>query len=135
MNRRSWWRFLAVMGVVTAILTVPEPVLAQAMEARGLDEDASAPNVLASITAVLGSLFYAPFKAVVMCPVSAVGAGATWVVTGGARSPATQVLHVGCEGDYFITRPMIRGQAEFREPDPPAAQLRAISRPSVSPGS
>ena len=134
MKRRSWWRFLVMVGLLGVVLTVPVPVLAQATESPGIDEDASAPNILASVTAVLGSLVYAPFKAILVCPVSAVGAGATWLVTGGEPSPATQVLHTGCEGDYFITRPMIRGQAEFREPDSPDVQLQAIARPSVSPG-
>jgi len=133
MNRKAWWRFLVVVGLVGGVLTAPAPVLAQATEAVSPDEEANLTNVLGSIMAVVGSFVYAPFKAVVVCPVSAVGAGVTWLVTGGEPSPATQVLHVGCEGDYFITRPMIRGQEEFREPDSPSVQLRAVAGPSVSP--
>ena len=134
MNWKTWCRILAVVGVVGVVLAVPTSVRAQAAEAATADVEASPTNVLASITAILGSFVYAPFKAVVLCPVSAVGAGATWLVTGGEPSPAKRVLQVGCEGDYFVTRPMLRGQAEFREPDSPSVQLRAVARPSVSPG-
>jgi hypothetical protein len=125
MNWKTWCRILTVMGVVGAVLAAPAPVLAQAAETTGLDEDASARNLLAGFTAVLGSFVYAPFKAVVLCPVSAVGAGATWLATGGEPSPARRVLQIGCEGDYFITRGMVRGPEEFREPDSPSAQLQA----------
>ncbi len=133
MNRRAWWRSVAAAGIVAMVLTAPAPALAQATEARGLDEEASPANVLASISAVLGSVFYAPFKAVLVCPVSAVAAGVTFLATSGAPAPATTVLHIGCEGDNFVTRAMIRGQDEFREPDLPAVQQHAVTRPSVAP--
>ncbi len=126
MSWKTWRTILTVMGVVGAVLAAPAPVLAQAAETATLDEDASATNVLASITAVLGSFVYVPFKAVVLCPVSAVGAGATWLATGGEPSPARRVLQIGCEGDYFVTSRMVRGQAEFREPDSPSAQLQSV---------
>ncbi len=130
MNWKTWCRILAVVGVVGVVLAVPTSVRAQAAEAETADVEASPTNVLASITAVLGSFVYAPFKAVVVCPISAVGAGATWLATGGEPSPANRVLHIGCDGDYFITRRMVRGQEEFREPDSPSAQLQqGVARP------
>jgi len=82
------------------------------------------PGFLAAVGATLGSLFYAPFKAVVICPVSAVGAGATWLATGGESSPADSVLRVGCQGSYFVTSHMVLGQADFRQPNSPEAQLK-----------
>ncbi len=132
MNRNAWRKLLVAMGILGVVLAAPVPAPAQSQEAAAADEEASLTNVLASLSSLAGSFFYAPFKAVVMCPVSAVGAGATWAVTGGATYPAKQVLHVGCEGDYFVTRPMVRGQAEFREPDAPDAQLGSVARPSVA---
>lgn len=122
MNRKAWCRMLFVMGVVGFFLTAPAVVRVQAAETAA-DEETSPTNVLAGITAVLGSFVYAPFKAVVLCPVSAVGAGAAWLVTGGAPSPAERVLRVGCGGDYFVTPRMLRGQQEFREPDAPENAL------------
>ena len=134
MNRQMWWKLLVVVGIVGIVLAAPTPVLAQATEAASPDEEANLTNALASVTAVVSSFIYAPFKAVVLCPFSALGAGATWLATGGKPSPATQVLHVGCEGDYFVTRGMIRGQEEFREPDPPSIHLQEVVRPYVLAG-
>lgn len=120
---RRWGRILAVLAAAGILGAAPTAARAQGAGAAAADEEMSATNILAGIAATLGSLAYAPFKAVVLCPASAVGAGATWLATGGQPFRAGRVLQIGCEGDYFISRSMVRGQQEFREPDAPEQTL------------
>jgi hypothetical protein len=119
MSGNTWRNIVVVLGVVAAVAAAPVTAQAQA----AVEEDTSFTNVLAGVTAILGSLVYAPFKAVLVCPFSAVGAGATWLATGGEASPADRVLRIGCEGDYFVTRSTLRGRQEFRQPDAPEEVL------------
>jgi hypothetical protein len=119
--RRSALALVMAVGVVLggALPVQAEPVPGDGTTVRGF---------LAAVGATFGTLFYAPFKVVIVCPVSAVGAGATWLASGGESSPADSVLRVGCQGSYFITADMVRGEADFREPDAPEAQMGGETR-------
>lgn len=77
----------------------------------------SGPTILAGVGAVLGSLVYAPFKAFIMCPVSAVASGVTYAATRGGTDTAEYVLRLGCTGTYFISPSMVQGQEAFRRYD------------------
>ena len=77
-------------------------------------EDRPGAQALATAAAVVGSLFYAPFKAVVICPGMALASGASLAVTGGDKTTAESLLRVGCSGTYLITPDMVRGQEEFQ---------------------
>jgi hypothetical protein len=72
---------------------------------------------VAGVGAVAGSIVYAPFKALVMCPVSAIASGATYAVTGGATDTPRFLLRVGCTGTYVIAPAMVQGQEAFRAYD------------------
>ena len=72
---------------------------------------------MAGTGAVLGSIFFVPFKALIMCPVGAVAAGGTYAVTGGETETANYLLRLGCTGTYFISPAMIQGQEAFRRYD------------------
>jgi hypothetical protein len=119
--RRGALALVMTVGVVLggALPAQAEPVPGDGTTVRGF---------LAAVGATFGTLFYAPFKAVIVCPVAAVGAGATWLATGGEPSPADSVVRVGCLGSYFISADMVRGEADFREPDAPEAQMGGEAR-------
>ena len=82
-----------------------------------LSSPSSGSTVLAGTGAVLGSIFFVPFKALIMCPVGAVAAGGTYAVTGGETETANYLLRLGCTGTYFISPAMIQGQEAFRRYD------------------
>lgn len=76
-------------------------------------------TVLAGVGAVAGSIVYAPFKALVLCPVSAVAAGATYAVTRGSTDTPDFLLRLGCTGTYFVSPAMVQGEEPFRPYDEP----------------
>ncbi|RPI08554.1 MAG: hypothetical protein EHM71_08115 [Zetaproteobacteria bacterium] len=76
-------------------------------------------SILAGVGAVAGSVVYAPFKALVLCPVSAVAAGATYVVTRGSSDTPDFLLRLGCTGTYVVSPAMVQGEEEFRPYDSP----------------
>jgi hypothetical protein len=77
----------------------------------------SGSSVVAGVGAVLGTVVYAPFKALVLCPVGAVASGATYVATGGETETAGYVLRLGCTGTYLVTPAMVQGHETFRRYD------------------
>ncbi len=77
-------------------------------------DDRPGVQALATAAAIVGSVVYAPFKAVVICPGMALASGASLAVTGGDKATAESLLRVGCTGTYFITPDMVRGQEEFQ---------------------
>jgi len=86
---------------------------------------------LATAGAVAGTVVYAPFKAVVLCPLMAVAAGVTEVLPF-ARSTSGFLLRTGCRGSYLLTPGMVRGAAEFQGsggPIPAPEPLRPIQTP------
>lgn len=121
---RSMWRAALVAGVVGLLAVLPSAVRAQGAGGPASDGETGAAYELAGVASVLGTLVYAPFKAVILCPFAAVGAGATWAVTGGETIQAERVLQIGCGGDYLVTRQMVLGRQEIRLPDLPALQAQ-----------
>jgi hypothetical protein len=78
------------------------------------EPSSSGSTLVAGIGAAAGSAVYAPFKALIMCPVGAVASGATYAATGGKTDRASYVLRLGCTGTYFISPAMVQGQEAFR---------------------
>ncbi len=74
----------------------------------------SATEVMAKGAAAVGTFFYAPFKALAICPGMALASGASLAFSHGDRSTAEYLLRVGCTGTYLITPEMVRGQQEFQ---------------------
>jgi hypothetical protein len=60
---------------------------------------------------------YAPFKALVLCPVSAVAAGVTYAITLGSTDTSDFLLRLGCTGTYVVSPTMVQGEADFRQYD------------------
>ena len=77
----------------------------------------SGSSVVAGVGAVLGTVVYAPFKALVLCPVGAVASGVTYAATGGETETAGYVLRLGCTGTYLVTPAMVQGHEAFRRYD------------------
>ncbi len=77
----------------------------------------SGSGVVAGVGAVAGSVVYAPFKALIMCPVSAVASGVTYAATWGGTDTSDYLLRLGCTGTYFISPSMVQGQETFRRYD------------------
>jgi hypothetical protein len=74
----------------------------------------SATEVLATGAAAVGTFFYAPFKALAICPGMALASGASVALIHDNRLTAEYLLRVGCTGTYVITPEMVRGQQQFR---------------------
>ncbi len=106
---------LLVLCLVVALLSVPLTGWAQGTPPpdAAIQPSASARTVVAGIGAVVGSIVYAPFKAVIMCPVGALASGVSYVVTGGEPDPADYLLRLGCTGTYLITPDMVQGEKPF----------------------
>ena len=77
--------------------------------------------IVAGVGAVVGSVVYAPFKALIMCPVSAVASGVTYAATRGGTDTSEYLLRLGCTGTYLISPAMVRGHEAFRRYDEPQA--------------
>jgi len=117
-HARSW-----ILAVTIASLLVVVPVLGWAQEAPASSDSGSGPSgrtILAGVGAVIGSIFYAPFKGLIMCPaVGLVAGGVTYAATGGEKETPDYLLRLGCSGTYFVSPSMIQGQESFRAYDAP----------------
>jgi hypothetical protein len=127
-------RELGVLALVLGMAVVPGALAAQERPEPVPASDVPAPagtQGLAVAGALTGTAVYAPFKAVVLCPVMAVAAGVTQVLPF-ARSTSGYLLRVGCKGTYLISPEMVRGREEFQGgggPLPEVDRLRPIQRP------
>ncbi len=74
-------------------------------------------HIVAGVGAVAGSVVYAPFKALIMCPASAVAAGVTYAATRGGTDTSGYLLRLGCTGTYVISPAMVQGHEAFRRYD------------------
>jgi hypothetical protein len=110
--------WLAALGATAVVLAGPGTSWAQAQAPTdGGQPGPTGRTVVAGIGAVVGTVVFATFKAVVMCPVGAVAAGTTYAVTGGEKETADYLLRLGCTGTYFISPAMVQGQEAFRRYD------------------
>ncbi len=100
---------LAAPPVTGAQSALPEP--------PRLESGTPVSHGFATAGAVVGTAVYAPFKALLLCPTSALVAGATYAVTAGAKQPAAYLLDLGCTGTYVIRPGMIEGGETFHAID------------------
>jgi hypothetical protein len=120
--RMRGWGWISV--VTMAVLVVVGPMASWAQEttpaATSSGSGPSGRSVLAQIGAVVGTIFYAPFKAVILCPaVGLVASGVTYAATGGEKETPRELLRLGCTGSYVISPEMVQGQEDFRAYDKP----------------
>ena len=120
-RKRGWGRILVV---TIAVLGMVGPVASWAQEttpaASNSGSGPSGSTILAGVGAVFGSILYAPFKGLILCPgVGLVAAGVTYAATGGQKETPEYLLRVGCTGTYVISPEMVQGQEAFRAYDKP----------------
>ena len=109
------WTRAALVGLLVPVLlagaAAAEPPAGAASVA---ERDSTGRVVVASVGSVLGTIVYAPFKAVILCPGMALAAGVTYAATlGQAREDAEYLTRVGCTGTYLIGRDMVQGYERF----------------------
>lgn len=116
-HARAW--MLLFVGLVGAVLATPMSSWAQAAPPDGAGAESASTDrtVVAGIGAVAGSIIYAPFKAVIMCPAGALAAGVSYVATRGEGETPNYLLRLGCTGTYFISPAMVQGREAFRPYD------------------
>ena len=108
--------------LLTILLVLPALLLAPVSAARAEEaatpppgEDSTGRTIVAGVGSVLGSVVYAPFKALVLCPGMALAGGVTYAATlGKAKEDAEYLARVGCTGTYLITPGMVQGKEEFQ---------------------
>jgi hypothetical protein len=107
------------MSLLGAILVAPWSGWAEgaAPEDATVQSSSNGATVLAGVGAVAGSIVFAPFKAVIMCPAGALAAGVTYVAARGEGETPNYLLRLGCTGTYFISPAMVQGREAFRRYD------------------
>jgi hypothetical protein len=73
--------------------------------------------IVAGVGAVAGSIVYAPFKALILCPLSAVASGVAYAATRGGTDTSESLLRLGCTGTYVISPAMVQGHEAFQRYD------------------
>jgi hypothetical protein len=120
MSRAARWQggllvvvlFVGVLGgpaVSRAETPLPDP--------PKLEMDTPVSHGFNTAAAAIGTVFFAPFKALLLCPASALASGVTYAATAGAKQPAEYVLQLGCTGTYAITPGMLEGRESFHAID------------------
>ena len=107
---------LTILLVVPALLLAPVSAVraAEAASPPGGDEPTGR-TIVAGVGSVLGTVVYAPFKALVLCPMMALAGGATYAATlGKSKEDAEYLARVGCTGTYLITPGMVQGKEDFQ---------------------
>ena len=120
--RRRGWVWILVVTIAVLGMVVPAASRAQETTPAAADSRSgpSGSAILAGVGAVLGSIFYAPFKGLILCPaVGLVASGVTYAATRGEKETPEYLLRVGCTGTYFISPKMVQGQEAFRAYDKP----------------
>ncbi len=74
-------------------------------------------HIVAGVGAAAGTVVYAPFKALIMCPLSAVASGVAYAATRGGTDTSGYLLRLGCTGTYMISPAMVQGHEAFRRYD------------------
>jgi len=105
---------LLLLLLVPALLAGPAQAEPPAGAASVAERDSTGRVVVASFGSILGTIVYAPFKAVILCPGMALAAGVTYAATlGKAKEDAEYLARVGCTGTYLIGRDMVQGYERF----------------------
>ena len=107
---------LMILVLLPVLLSAPmSPARAEEAAPSPSGDDATGRTIVAGVGSVLGSVVYAPFKALVLCPGMALAAGVTYAATlGKAKEDADYLARVGCTGTYLITPGMVQGKEEFQ---------------------
>jgi len=107
---------LTILLVLPALLLAPvSPARAEEAATPPPGGDSTGRTIVAGVGSVLGSVVYAPFKALVLCPGMALAGGVTYAATlGKAKEDAEYLARVGCTGTYLITPGMVQGKEEFQ---------------------
>jgi len=107
---------LMILVLLPVLLSAPvSPARAEEAAPPPSGDDATGRKIVAGVGSVLGSVVYAPFKALVLCPGMALAAGVTYAATlGKAKEDADYLARVGCTGTYLITPGMVQGKEEFQ---------------------
>ncbi len=114
-NRRRLGSMIALLVLAIAFLGIDAAWAQTATPSEPTaTEGVSATEVLATGAAVVGSFFYAPFKALAICPGMALASWASLAFIHDNGLTAEYLLRVGCTGTYVVTPEMVRGQQEFR---------------------
>jgi len=109
---------LVIVGLVAAVIGTPVSSWAQATPpGAAAESESTGRTFLTGLGAVLGSVVYAPFKAVIMCPAGTLAAGVTCAAARGEGDTPNYLLRLGCTGTYFVTPAMVQGREAFRAYD------------------
>lgn len=104
--------------LVSAVFLMPVSSGAQGAPAdAATGSESTGRSVLTGFGAVLASVVYAPFKAVVMCPAGALAAGVTYAAARGEGETPNYLLRLGCTGTYIVSPAMVQGREAFRAYD------------------
>jgi len=119
-RKRGWGRILIV---VIAVLGMVGPMASWAQEATpAAPNSGSGPSgatILADVGAVFGSIFFVPFKGLILCPALGLASGVTYAATGGEKGTPEYLLRLGCTGTYFISPEMVQGKEAFQAYEKP----------------
>jgi len=117
--RRVRNTILMLLCLVGLVATAPRTSGAQGAPPgdAAAQSSSSGRRVAATIGAVAGSIVYAPFKALILCPASAIGAGAAYAATRGTTDTSDYLLRLGCTGTYLISPSMVQGEEAYRRYD------------------
>jgi hypothetical protein len=107
---------LTILLVLPALLLAPVSPARAAQAASPTSEgDSTGRTIVANVGSVMGTIVYAPFKALVLCPGMALAGGVTYAATlGKAKEDAEYLARVGCTGTYLVTPEMVQGKEEFQ---------------------
>jgi hypothetical protein len=109
---------MRVCGLLLAFLLVggvlPGCGWAQAAPATTGAGSTDVSDALAGAGAVLGTIVFLPFKALLICPGMTLAAGVSSAANGGWGERSESLLRVGCGGSYAVSPGMIQGQQSFQ---------------------